>query len=153
MTNGAFEEVLRRKPSVLLLPYCAKLETCDLRYEKGCALCGACSIGEAWALGLAERMEVVSIVSFEDLRAELDRMKADGVQAFIGCCCEPFFIKHVDDFASAGIPGILLDIDNTTCYELDKVREAYAGRFENQTRVNLDLLDAVLRVRDGNPAM
>mgnify|MGYP001111671292 CR=1 FL=1 len=31
-----------------------------------------------------------------------------------------------------------------------QAREAYAGRFENQTRVNLDLLDAVLSVRDGN---
>ena len=66
-----------------------------------------------------------------------------------GCCCEPFFTKHVDDFERAGVPGILLDIDNTTCYELDQAREAYAGTFENQTRVNLDLLDAVLSVRDG----
>jgi lipoate-protein ligase A len=93
-------------------------------------------------------MEIVSIVSFEDLRAELERMKASGVPAFIGCCCEPFFTKHVDDFDVAGVPGILLDIDNTTCYELDKAREAYAGRFENQTQVNLDLLEAVLSVRD-----
>ena len=150
VTNGPFEEVLRKKPSVLLLPYCAKLTTCGLRYEKGCNLCGDCSVGDAWALGLAERMEIVSIVSFEDLKAELEKMKASGVQAFIGCCCEPFFTKHVEDFDESGVPGILLDIDNTTCYELDKAREAYAGRFENQTRVNLDLLDTVLRVRDGN---
>ncbi len=153
VVNGPFEEVLRRRPSVLLLPYCAKLTGCALRYEKGCDLCGDCSIGDAWAMGLAERMEVVSVVSFEDLRAELERMKAAGVQAFIGCCCEPFFTKHADDFAQAGIPGILLDIENTTCYELDKAREAYAGRFESQTRVNLDLLNAVLRACDGIPAM
>jgi len=98
-------------------------------------------------------MEIVSIVSFEDLREELEKMKAAGVPAFIGCCCEPFFTKHVDDFDAAGVPGILLDIDNTTCYELDQAREAYAGRFENQTRVNLDLLDAVLSVRDGTIEM
>ncbi|MCP4245985.1 MAG: lipoate--protein ligase, partial [bacterium] len=90
-------------------------------------------------------MEIVSVVSFEDLRAELEKMKAAGVPAFIGCCCEPFFTKHVDDFDAAGVPGILLDIDDTTCYELDQARQAYAGRFENQTRVNLDLLDAVLK--------
>jgi lipoate-protein ligase A len=149
VTNGPFEEVLRKKPSVLLLPYCAKLTTCELRYEKGCNLCGDCSIGDAWTRALTERMDVVSIVSFEDLRAELEKMKAAGVPAFIGCCCEPFFTKHADDFDAAGVPGILLDIDNTTCYELDRAREAYAGRFENQTRVNLDLLDAVLSVRDG----
>jgi lipoate-protein ligase A len=148
VTNGPFEEVLRKKPSVLLLPYCAKLTTCELRYEKGCNLCGDCSIGDAWTRGLAERMEIVSIVSFEDLREELEKMRAAGVPAFIGCCCEPFFTKHVDDFDEAGVPGILLGIDNTTCYELDQAREAYAGRFENQTRVNLDLLDAVLSVRD-----
>jgi len=153
VTNGPFEEVLRKKPSVLLLPYCAKLTTCELRHEKGCNLCGDCSIGEAWTVGLAKRMEIVSIVSFEDLKAELERMKAKGVTAYIGCCCEPFFMKHVDDFDQAGIPGILLDIDNTTCYELDKAREAYAGRFENQTQVNLDLLDTVMSAYDGNTEM
>lgn len=153
VTNGPFEEVLRRKPTVLLLPYCAKLTTCDLRYEKGCHLCGDCSIGDAWDRGAAEKMEMLSIVSFEDLREELEKMKAAGVPAFIGCCCEPFFTKHVDDFDRAGIPGILLDIDDTTCYELDQAREAYAGRFESQTRVNLDLLDAVLRVCNGNREM
>ncbi len=153
VTNGPFEEVLRKKPSVLLLPYCAKLTTCDLRYEKGCHLCGDCSTGDAWTRGLAEKMEIVSIVSFEDLKAELEKMKASGVPAFIGCCCEPFFTKHVDDFDAAGVPGILLDIDNTTCYELDQAKQAYAGRFENQTRVNLDLLDAVLNVRNEDAEM
>jgi lipoate-protein ligase A len=144
VTNGPFEEVLRRKPSVLLLPYCAKRPSCEFRYEKGCSLCGECTVGDAWTLGLANRMEIVSIVNFEDLKAELGRMKAAGVAAFIGCCCEPFFTKHVDDFDTAGLPGILLNIDNTTCYELDKAQEAYAGRFENQTQVNLDLLDTVM---------
>ena len=153
VTNGPFEEVLRKKPSVLLLPYCAKLTTCGQRHQKGCNVCGDCTVGDAWALGLAKRMEIVSIVSFEDLKAELERMKAAGVTAFIGCCCAPFFTKHVDDFDQAGIPGILLDIDNTTCYELDEARKACAGRFENQTRVNLDLLDTVMSAYDGNTEM
>jgi lipoate---protein ligase len=148
VTNGPFEEVLRRQPSVLLLPYCAKPAACAFRYEKGCSLCGGCSIGDAWALGLARDMEVVSITSFEDLKDEMARMKAAGVPAFIGCCCEPFFTKHAEDFHASGIPGILLEIDSTTCYELDKAREAYAGRFENETRLDLDLLEAVLSVRD-----
>ncbi|MBW2352086.1 MAG: lipoate--protein ligase family protein [Deltaproteobacteria bacterium] len=146
VTNGTFEEVLRERPSVLLLPYCAKLTDCDMRYEKGCDLCGACSVGDAWTVGLDREMMVVSIVSFEDLWDELERMKRAGVRAFVGCCCQPFFTKHVDDFEKAGIPGILLDIDDTTCYDLDQAKEAYAGKFANQTRVNLDLLDAVLSV-------
>ena len=89
-------------------------------------------------------MNVTCVVSFEDLMVELVKMKAAGVSAFIGCCCQPFFTKHVDDFDRAGVPGILLDIDSTTCYELDQAKEAYAGNFRNQTEVNLDLLNAVL---------
>ncbi len=149
VTNGSFEEVLKKKPSVLLLPYCSKLTSCELRYKKGCRACGECSIGPAWIMGRMNEMKVTCIVSFEDLMVELAKMKAAGVPAFIGCCCHPFFTKHVDDFERAGMPGILLDIDNTTCYELDQVKEAYAGNFESQTEVNLDLLNAVLNVDVG----
>ena len=91
-------------------------------------------------------MDTVCIVSFEDLWNELGKMKSAGVPAFIGCCCQPFFAKHVDDFERAGIPGILLNIDNTTCYDLDQAKEAYAGRFASQTEVNLDLLNTILNV-------
>jgi lipoate-protein ligase A len=149
LANGSFEEVLRKNPSVLLLPYCSKLMSCDLRYKKTCEACGGCTIGEAWTLGREKEMKPVCVVSFEDLMGELKRMKEANVSAFIGCCCQPFFIKHLDDFRKADLPGILLDIDNTTCYELDQAREAYAGRFTSQTRVNLDLLDAVLNASVG----
>jgi lipoate-protein ligase A len=146
VTNGSFGEVMEKDPSVLLLPYCSKLTTCELRYEKGCRRCGDCSIGPAWEMGRKRDMKIACILSFEDLTEELRRMKERGVRAFIGCCCRPFFIKHLDDFERAGIPGILLDIDNTTCYELDQAKEAYAGRFDSQTCVNLDLLERVLGV-------
>jgi lipoate-protein ligase A len=151
VANGSFEAVIRKKPSVLLLPYCAKLTDCDLRYRKACRICGedGCTIGPAWTMGLKDRMKVVSIISFEDLWAELQKMKENGVSAFIGCCCQPFFAKHVDDFRKSGLPGILLDIDNTTCYELDQAREAYAGKFESQTRVDLNLLETVLNAAYG----
>jgi lipoate-protein ligase A len=144
VTNGTFEDVLRRHPSVLLLPYCSKDPACDLRHEKGCRVCGECSVGGACLLGLDRKMVNVCIQSFEDLMDELDRMKRAGVGAFIGCCCQPFFTKHVDDFERAGLPGILLDIENTTCYDLDQAKEAYAGRFESQTHLNLELLEMVL---------
>ena len=146
VTNGSFETILRKKPSVLLLPYCSKLADCDLRYEKICRACGKCSIGDAWTIGQNKKMDTVCIVSFEDLWNELGKMKSAGVPAFIGCCCQPFFAKHVDDFERAGIPGILLNIDNTTCYDLDQAKEAYAGRFASQTEVNLDLLNTILNV-------
>ena len=73
-------------------------------------------------------------------------MKTQGVSAFIGCCCEPFFIKHYDDFERAGLPGILLDIDDTTCYDLDEAKAAYAGKFASQTHLNLELLDTLLNM-------
>lgn len=151
VANGSFETVLRKKPSVLLLPYCAKRTDCDLRYHKACRMCGedGCTIGPAWAMGLKDRLKVMSIISFEDLWAELEKMKENGVEAYIGCCCQPFFAKHVDDFRKSGLPGILLDIDNTTCYDLDQAREAYDGKFESQTRVDLDLLETVLKAARG----
>jgi lipoate-protein ligase A len=149
VVNGSFEEVLQKGPSVLLLPYCAKLTGCDLRHAKGCRICGeaCCSIGPAWSMGRSRKMKVISIVSFEDLWDELLRMKASGVSAYIGCCCQPFFAKHVDDFRASGLPGILLDIDNTTCYDLDQARQAYAGQFESQTHLNLELLERVLQIQ------
>jgi len=149
VTNGSFGEVIEKKPSVLLLPYCSKLTTCDLRYQKGCRVCKECSIGYSWQMGRKQGMNVICVVSFEDLMAELNKMKAAGVPAFLGCCCEPFFTKHFDDFEQAGVPGILLAIDNTTCYDLDQAKEAYAGAFTSQTEVNVDLLKAVLSVSVG----
>ena len=145
MTNGTFNKIVRAKPSVLLLPYCSKDLECDLRYKKGCRSCGECSIGPAWNMGIERGMKVRCVVSFEDLISELNRIKREGDRAFIGCCCQPFFTKHVSDFEQAGVPGILLNIDNTTCYELDQAKEAYAGAFSSQTCINLDLLDTVLR--------
>jgi lipoate-protein ligase A len=146
VTNGSFKEIMQKSPSVLLLPYCAKLVDCDLRYAKGCKICGqaACSIGPAWQMGRKHKMRVISITSYEDLWAQLMHMKRQGVEAFIGCCCQPFYAKHADDFRRSKMPGILLDIDNTTCYDLDQARQAYAGTFESQTALNLDLLETVL---------
>ncbi|MGD9364766.1 MAG: biotin/lipoate A/B protein ligase family protein [Desulfobacteraceae bacterium] len=146
VTNGSFEEILRKDPSVLLLPYCAKGTDCELRYAKGCKTCGQeqCTIGPAWSMGVRRKMRVVTVTSFEDLWAELNHMKARGVKAYIGCCCQPFYAKHVDDFRRSRMPGILLDIDNTTCYDLDQAKAAYAGSFESQTELNLDLLETVL---------
>jgi lipoate-protein ligase A len=147
VVNGSFEEVINKGPSVLLLPYCAKLTDCDLRYAKGCRICGegGCSIGPAWSMGRFRKMRVTSIVSYEDLWDELMQMKAAGVSAYIGCCCQPFFAKHADDFKASGLPGILLDIDNTTCYDLDQAKQAYAGQFERQTNLDLHLLETVLQ--------
>ena len=148
VTNGSFNEILAAEPSVLLLPYCAKSLICHLRHKKTCRQCGSCTVGAAWNLGRERNLEVRCVSSFEDLLSELDRMKRINTKAFIGCCCQPFFTKHVNDFEQAAVPGILLNIDNTTCYELDQVKDAYAGEFKSQTKVNMDLLQTVLDLMD-----
>ena len=144
--NGDFGEILAMDPKVLLLPYCAKDTQCDLRYKKGCRMCeeNECTTGPAWEKGRENCLKVRTVISFEDLWEEIMRMKDNGVSAYIGCCCQPFFAKHVDDFHRSGLPGILLDIDSTTCYDLDQAKEAYAGSFESQTRIDLGLLDSIL---------
>ena len=145
-TSGSYSRILDQKPSVLLLPYCAKPTDCDLRNCKGCHMChrADCTVGRAWQAGARRGMRVATVVSFEDLLAELSRMKEVGERAFVGCCCQPFFTKHAEDLEQAKVPGLLLDIHDTTCYDLDQAREAYAGAYERQTRLNLDLLDRVL---------
>ena len=146
--NGSFKEIIAAEPAVLLLPYCAKSLICHLRYKKTCRQCGTCTVGKAWGLGWTKKMDVRCVNSYEDLLLELDRMKRLNESAFIGCCCQPFFTKHVNDFEKAGIPGILLNIDNTTCYELDQAKEAYEGEFKSQTHINMSLLETVLNVVD-----
>jgi lipoate---protein ligase len=148
VTNGSFKEIITAGPSVVLLPYCAKNLTCYLRHTKRCRLCGTCTVGTAWDIGLKRKLDVRCVSSFEDLLSELERIRQLGEKAFIGCCCQPFFTKHVNDFEKAGVPGILLNIDNTTCYELDQAKEAYKGAFNSQTHINLSLLETVLDVVD-----
>lgn len=144
VTNGTFAEIIAKKPTTLLLPYCSKLPECDLRYGKTCRGCGECTVGEACLIGRRRNLKSICVTSFEDLVEELTALRDAGAPAFIGCCCQQFFIKHTEDFERIGLPGILLNIDNTTCYELDQERQAYLGAFTRQTDLNLGLLTAVL---------
>jgi lipoate-protein ligase A len=144
VTNGSFDEIIAKKPSALLLPYCSKLKDCDLRFQKGCRACGDCTVGQAWTIGRERHMQSICVTSFEDLMHELASLRSAGTEAFIGCCCQPFYTKHVDDFAKAGLPGILINIDDTTCYDLSQEDQAHKGAFASQTHLNLGLLRAVL---------
>jgi lipoate---protein ligase len=130
---------------VLLLPYCAKEPSCDYRYQEGCNQCGICCIGDGFALGERLGYRIVSIQTFEHLEETLIRIKGEGVTAFVGSCCEPFYAKHRDDFERIGLPGILVDVDNSTCYDLGREHDAYVGKFENQTYLKMDLLERVAR--------
>lgn len=129
---------------VLLLPYCAKLPDCEYRYEEGCTQCGGCCIGDAFYLAEKYGLTPISIQSYEHLEETLKRLKQEGAEAFLGSCCEPFYAKHRDDFERIGLPGILVDVDSSTCYDLGREEDAYAGRFDNQTYLKMDLLERVV---------
>ncbi|MEO0141909.1 MAG: lipoate--protein ligase family protein [candidate division WOR-3 bacterium] len=144
LVNGAYEEILQQRPNYLLLPYCAKSTRCSYRYKNLCAMCDECTVGDAYRLALATKIKPITIISFEDLKAKLIALRKNRAPAYIGCCCEQFYTKHQDVFESTGIPAILLDINNETCYDLGKATFAYKGEFENQTELNLGLLKKVL---------
>lgn len=127
-----------------LLPYCAKKVACKFRYTQGCGRCGQCDIGKAYQLADKYGLEPITIQNFEMLEDQLASLKKKGCQAFIGICCEAFWVKHRHDFERIGLPGILINVDNSTCYDLGKEQAAYEGNFENQTRLKHELIQRIL---------
>ena len=153
--NDALEHM--GEASVVLLPYCAKWVGCDMRYDEDCIECGGCTVGVAYELARRNNMEPITIVNFEHLQAVLEDMKRTGVSSYMGCCCEPFFAKHWMELEDAGISGLLIDVEHTSCYELDQEAEAKRGEFRGQTSLNVDILEKLFaggkRTGEGlNPA-
>ena len=142
MVNDALEH--RDETTVVLLPYCAKWADCAMRYDEDCLECGRCTVGVAYELARMRGMEPITIVNFEHLWKILSEMKRNGVSSYIGCCCEPFFTKHKEDFERAGMSGMLIDIKETSCYELDLEKEAKLGSFKEQTKLDVELLRKVM---------
>jgi lipoate-protein ligase A len=138
-----FEEL--QNCTVLLLPYCAKLRDCEFRQTKDCTKCGECTVSDAYELADQAGLEVITILNYEDLEDTLKSLKVRGVSGFIGSCCEEFYTKHQKDFERFGVPGILIDIDSSTCYDLGEEKAAYVGKFENQTELKLDLIKKVMK--------
>jgi len=142
MVNDALEH--RSETTVVLLPYCAKWADCSLRYDEDCLECGRCTVGVAYELARMRGMEPITIVNFEHLWEVLSEMRKSGVSSYIGCCCEPFFTKHKEDFERAGMAGMLIDVKETSCYELDMEKEAKLGKFKEQTKLDVELLKKVI---------
>jgi len=137
----SFERIER--PSYLLIPYCAKLPKCKYRNKEGCLKCGKCNVGEAYRLAGEYSLVPLTVKSFEDLMEKLMMIKKKNAE-YIGCCCESFYAKHEEDMRKIGVPGILIDIDNLTCYDLNMAREARLGLFESHTNLKIDILQKVL---------
>ena len=136
----------RNRIEVILFPYCAKLPECGFRYRQGCDRCGKCSIGDAMDMAESYGIKHMTIVSYEHLHETLVGFRDSGIGYYAGCCCEAFYNKHKQDFEKVDLPGILLNIDSTTCYDLGKEDDAYKGRFEGFTNIKLDLLEKVLKL-------
>jgi lipoate-protein ligase A len=78
---------------------------------------------------------------------------AAGASAFVGSCCEAFYIKHRRDMEQAGVPGLLFDVEGAeTCYDLGKAAYAYRGEYQGETAVDLPLLALLLRGWPGRSA-
>jgi len=132
------------RPQTLLLPYCAKAVDCDYRYREGCLVCGRCSIGDAYSI--AERYDLmpITIQNYEMLEEVLTQRREAGDKAFVGTCCQAFYAKHRADFERLALPGVLVDLDSATCYDLGEEEKAYRGDYENQTNLRLELLERVV---------
>jgi lipoate-protein ligase A len=138
--NTHVESLLGHEIDVLLLPYCSKLVSCKFRYVDGCAGCGKCTIGDAYSLAEEHGLTPITIQNFEHLMETLEAIKRNGARGYLGCCCEGFYSKHRDDLESINLPGVLIDIDDQTCYDLGKEEEALEGAFESQTSLRIELL-------------
>jgi lipoate-protein ligase A len=128
----------------LLLPYCAKDLSCKHRFLDSCEKCGVCSVGEAYELAERVGMKVITILSFEHLMEVLEKLRREKARGYVGCCCEAFYCKHRDDLEQAGVPGLIIGIEDQTCYDLGKEGEAYKGEFNAQTKLKTDLLEKLL---------
>ena len=137
---------IEHKIEILLLPYCVKMIECSFRYRDGCNFCEMCSFGEVVKLAYQKGIRDITIISYECLEENLKSLKADGIKFFAGCCCEAFYIKHKEDFEKIGLPGVLINIDNKTCYDLGREKEAHNGRFEGFTELKIPLIKKILEI-------
>lgn len=137
-------KVLEGKCDYLLLPYCAKEPDCEFRRKEGCLKCGKCDIGLAYELAEKAGLKPITIQNFEHLINTLNHIRENGGKGYIGCCCEAFYQKHREDLEKIGIPGILIDINSTTCYDLEKAEEAYRGEFNIKTELKIHLLEKLI---------
>lgn len=145
LVNLTPDQVLRHKPKWLLLPYCSKSLACNYRSVPGCDQCGLCDIGDCCQMARDFDMIPLTIQSFEHLMTLLTETCTSDDGMYVGSCCEAFYAKHQREMEEVNARGILVNLDSTTCYDLGKGTAAYQGRFDNQTYLNLSLLEKTLR--------
>jgi lipoate-protein ligase A len=130
----------------LLLPYCSKDLECKYRKTPGCDECGECLIADGYGLAKAFNLTPYTIQSFEHLMSVLKTDCSGSDDIYLGSCCEAFYAKHQSEMRDISAKGILVNLDSTTCYDLGKGTTAYKGEFDNQTQLNIDLIEKTLRL-------
>ena len=119
-----------KRPEVLFLPYCAKEVECFYRNQQGVKN----AVGVPWVMLPRWRdpleWTLITIQNYEDLESTLRQLKHSGVRGFVGSCCEPFYGKHRPDFERIGLPGILVDVERSTCYDLGQEKEAFKANLK-----------------------
>jgi lipoate-protein ligase A len=143
--NGSPGEILGKKIDLALLPYCAKMQHCAYRHDEDCIVCGMCKFGDTFEAAQSAGMRPITITSFEHLMETLERERESGCEAYIGSCCEAFYEKHYADFEAAELPGILVDLSHSTCYDLNKQRDAYQGVFDGYTEMDTGLMVKLIK--------
>jgi lipoate-protein ligase A len=150
--NDGIKSLMEKNHKInILTPYCAKQVGCDQRYDKLCDRCDECDAGVMHVMADDLGLHSEGICSFEDLMETLRKYKNEGNIMFVGACCEEFYVRHKRKMAAYGLPGVLIDIDSRTCYELGKAVMAYKGEFENQTYLRLSLINKVMDLIGQNP--
>lgn len=149
LLNISPRELRRHKPRWLLLPYCSKNLDCPFRSIPGCSECGECEIGECFELAHSMHMDPITIQSFEHLMEVLETTCACQDGMYVGSCCEAFYSKHQIEMERSNARGIIVSLDSTTCYDLGKASQAYNGRFDNKTSLNLHLITKTLKRLNG----
>lgn len=148
LLNMKPDEVQAHRARWLLLPYCSKSLACPYRDIPGCDECGECEIGECFALARTYGLDPITIQSFEHLMDVLQERCSGQDGMYVGSCCEAFYSKHQNEMEEIRARGILINLDSTTCYDLGKGSDAYKGRFDSKTSLNISLIEKTLRRLD-----
>ena len=129
----------------VLVPYCAKPVWCKWRHRDGCSECGLCTVSDTYRLAHERGLQVVTICNFEHLNETLQRFREEGVGAYLGMCCNNFFLKREYAFRAAGMPAVLLDITGSNCYDLGQEQLAYVGKFQAEASLNECIVEKVMQ--------
>lgn len=102
-------------------------------------------MGEAYRLGRQRGLPVFTITDYDHLCRTFAALRRQGVEGFVGMCCQNFFIKRHRAFRDSGLSMVLMDVTGSNRYELGQEEAAYRGAFEAKADLDIPLLRAVMR--------